>query len=122
MQIHSVEVVPAGLEFKCDEETPILVAANRAGLVLPYGCRKGNCGTCKAQVLSGEVDLEVESTYSLSQFEQDQGFTLLCSAYALSDLVLELDVDVEELTAPSSVADFDGEVLEVSELTHDIRR
>lgn len=122
MEIHTIEVVPAGLEFKCDEETPILQAANQAGLVLPYGCRKGNCGTCKAQVLDGEVDLETESTYSLSQFEQDQGFTLLCSAYAVSDLVLEIDVDVEELTAPSTASDINGEVVEVTALTHDIRR
>ena len=42
-----------------------------AGFALPYGCRKGNCGTCKAQVLEGEVDLEIDSIYSLSDFERE---------------------------------------------------
>jgi propane monooxygenase reductase subunit len=93
-------------------------------LSLPYGCRKGNCGTCKAQVLEGEVDLEIESAYTLSDFERDQGFTLLCSAYALEDATVEMEgldaSELEEMLAPP--ATFMAQVLEVTELTRDIRR
>jgi propane monooxygenase reductase subunit len=119
----SVEVLPAGVRFDCGENEPVLAAAIRAGLSLPYGCRKGNCGTCKAQVLDGEAFLEVESIYSLSDFERDQGFTLLCSAFPATDLVVEmegLDRDTleTELTPPRTI---NGRVAWISHLTHDIR-
>jgi propane monooxygenase reductase subunit len=122
-RLHTVTVLPADATFDCTEDETILDAAIRRGFALPYGCRKGNCGTCKAQVLDGEVDLEIESTYTLSDFEQQQGFTLLCSAYAVSDATVEMEgldaSDLEEqLTAP---ADYVGEVVRVETLTHDIR-
>lgn len=120
---HQVTVLPAGVSFDCSEEETILEAAVRRGFALPYGCRKGNCGTCKAQVLEGEVDLEVESMYSLSDFERDQGFTLLCSAYAVCDTTVEMEgldaSDLAETMSPAS--EFLAEVLEVRPLTSDIR-
>jgi propane monooxygenase reductase subunit len=119
---HSVTVLPVRVEFAATEEEPILEAAIRAGLVLPYGCRKGNCGSCKAQVLDGEAELEIASSYSISEFEQQQGFTLLCSAYALSDLTIEMEgLDVEEVSSGTPPRRFTGTVSAVAELTHDIR-
>jgi propane monooxygenase reductase subunit len=121
-EIFSIELVPGGLKFECDEDTKLLDAAVKAGLGLPYGCRKGNCGTCKVQVLDGEVDLDIPSSYSLSQYEQDRGVTLLCSAYAMSDLVLEvegLDIDLAKSAIPPR--EIAGEVAAIEPLTHDIR-
>jgi propane monooxygenase reductase subunit len=121
--VHTVTLLPAGVTFECSEEETILEAAIRRGFALPYGCRKGNCGTCKAQVLDGEVDLEIESAYTLSDFEQQQGFTLLCSAYALGDATVEMEgldaSDLEEHLA--AVGEYVGEVVEVGTLTCDIR-
>src|SRR5581483_3613759 len=121
--VHTLTLLPADVTFECSEDETILSAAIRRGLSLPYGCRKGNCGTCKAQVLDGEVDLEIESAYSLSDFEWDQGFTLLCSAYALCDTTIEMEgLDASDLDdgLPGPV-DFLAEVLEVRRLTRDIR-
>jgi propane monooxygenase reductase subunit len=123
MTAHSIEIRPSGVRFDCDEETSLLDAATQAGLAVPYGCRKGNCGTCKAQVLDGEVDFDPPSEYSLSQFERDQGITLLCSSYALGDVVLEVDgMDSETTTVANPPRNLKGEVLELTALTHDIRR
>jgi propane monooxygenase reductase subunit len=118
----TIELVPGGLKFQCDEDTKLLDAAVQAGLGLPYGCRKGNCGTCKVQVLDGEVDLDIPSTYSLSQWEQDRGVTLLCSAYAISDLVLEVDgLDMDIVANAIPPREIAGEVSAIEPLTHDIR-
>jgi propane monooxygenase reductase component len=120
--LHEITVLPANVTVKCSEEETILEAAIRAGFGLPYGCRKGHCSTCKAQVLDGEVDLEVDSIYSLSDFERDQGFTLLCSAYPLSDATIEIEgLDAAELDGAVPAADYEAEVVAVSALTHDIR-
>lgn len=122
MSVHTINVVPAGLQFPCDEETSLLEAAAAAGYLMPYGCRKGNCGTCKAMVLDGEVDLDTPSVYSLSEFEQRQGTTLLCSAYPLSDLVVEMEeLEIREVNAATAAHEVGGTITEVAELTHDIR-
>jgi propane monooxygenase reductase subunit len=120
--LHEIVVLPANVTVKCSEEETILDAAIRAGFALPYGCRKGNCSTCKAQVLAGEVDLEVESIFSLSDFEREQGFTLLCSAYPLSDATVEIEgLDAAELDGVVPPSDYEAEVVAVRALTHDIR-
>lgn len=121
MNTHSVTLLPADLHFECGEDETILSAALRHGCCLPYGCRKGNCGTCKAQVLEGEVDFVGQSTYALSEFERDQGFTLLCSAYPVADVAVEMEgLELEELDGAGRPTEASGFVERVVALTHDI--
>jgi len=40
---------------EADGETPILVAGERAGLELPFGCREGICHACTGTLCSGRV-------------------------------------------------------------------
>jgi ring-1,2-phenylacetyl-CoA epoxidase subunit PaaE len=58
--------------------TPILQAAERTGLALPYSCRDGICGTCRVKVIAGEVSLGEQ--YALEPWEIEAGFTLACQA------------------------------------------
>jgi ferredoxin-NADP reductase len=67
----------------------LLEQGEAAGLILPYSCRGGSCGSCKAKLISGEVT--GESTEGLSQEEQDQGYILLCSCTPLSDVEVAHD-------------------------------
>ncbi|MEK9721016.1 MAG: 2Fe-2S iron-sulfur cluster-binding protein [Quisquiliibacterium sp.] len=85
----NVTVRPSGHDFLVEGNDSILQAALKAGLGLNYGCGSGNCGLCKARVVSGEVREVMHSDYRLSQAEQQQGWVLLCSHTALSDLVIE---------------------------------
>jgi propane monooxygenase reductase subunit len=121
--VHTVTIVPADVTFDCSEEETILEAAIRRGFVLPYGCSQGRCGTCKARVIEGEVDLEIESAYTLSDFEQQEGFTLLCSAYALCDTTVEIDgLSGSGLGEPvAAPGEYIAEVVDVGTLTRDIR-
>ena len=49
---------------EADGETPILVAGERAGLELPYGCREGICHSCVGTLCSGRVrDLRMGKVY-----------------------------------------------------------
>ncbi len=45
----------SGVEAEADGGTPILVAGEEAGAVLPYGCRMGICHTCIGRLCSGEI-------------------------------------------------------------------
>ena len=50
-----VRFAKSGVEASCDGETPILVAGEEAGAVLPFGCRMGLCHTCVGRLCSGRV-------------------------------------------------------------------
>lgn len=52
---------------------------------LPYACKGGVCATCKAKVVEGEVEMDVN--YSLSEEEVKQGFVLTCQSHPISDKV-----------------------------------
>ncbi len=50
-----VKVQPSGHEYFVEGNESILEAGLKAGLHLDYGCSSGNCGSCRAKVLEGEV-------------------------------------------------------------------
>jgi ring-1,2-phenylacetyl-CoA epoxidase subunit PaaE len=57
----------------------VLDAGLRAGLDMPYSCHGGMCCTCRAKLLQGEVDMDVN--YSLAQWELDAGYVLTCQSH-----------------------------------------
>jgi len=87
---YEIRVLPAGRRFRARAGESVLEAALRQGVALPYACRSGTCGTCKARVLRGEVDHGASPETTLSEAERRQGWALLCQARALSDLELEV--------------------------------
>jgi NAD(P)H-flavin reductase/ferredoxin len=88
---YEVELAPGGETFEVAEGETILDAALRAGIDLKYGCRHGNCSTCKYLVEDGEVDFGHASAYSLPDAERDEGWALMCCATPLTDLLIQDD-------------------------------
>jgi propane monooxygenase reductase subunit len=120
---HTVRFEPVGLEIEVDEEETILNAAFRQGLMLMHGCKEGQCSACKSFLLDGEVDLDRYSTFALPDFEEAEGWTLLCRAHAYSDLEIELiNYDEEILRSGTPIRTVTTRVEAVDELTGDIRR
>lgn len=83
---------PADRQFEVVGADTLLEAALRAGLAINYGCSSGNCGLCKARVLSGEVRKVRTHDFVLSDAEKQQGYILLCSSTAVTDVELEAGV------------------------------
>ncbi|MDE3110933.1 MAG: 2Fe-2S iron-sulfur cluster binding domain-containing protein [Acidobacteriota bacterium] len=118
---HTITLLPFEKRFTCGEDETILAAALRQGINLRYGCKHGGCGTCKALIVDGEVDQLEASTFALMDFEREQGMALLCSAYPLGDLAIELsDYEESELEGGSPIGKFLAEVDAIEYLTHDI--
>jgi ferredoxin len=69
------------------EDQKILQAADAAGIDLPNSCNAGVCTTCAAQLLEGTV--EQSEGMGISPELQNEGYVLLCVAYARSDLKIE---------------------------------
>jgi propane monooxygenase reductase subunit len=120
---HIARLEPVGIELEVDEDETILDAAFRQGLMLMHGCKEGQCAACKSFLLDGEVDLDRYSTFALPDYEEQEGYTLLCRAHALSDVEIELiNYDEEVLRSGVPIVTATAEVEAVEDLTHDIRR
>ena len=98
----------------------LLDACLRAGVWLPHACGHGLCGTCKVEVLDGEVDHGAASPFALMDFERDEGFTLACTARASCDVTIEADIDEEPDAVIRPVRDFTGTVSRLEHMTGEI--
>ena len=70
--------VPAGVA--------VLDAAQRTRSDLPFACKGGVCGTCRARVTDGEVDMR--RNYALDDDEVERGFVLTCQTFPVGDAVV----------------------------------
>jgi ring-1,2-phenylacetyl-CoA epoxidase subunit PaaE len=73
-------------EVPVAEGESILDAALRAGMDLPYACKGGMCSTCRARLVEGEAEMDVN--YSLEPWELKAGFILTCQAHPKTDRVV----------------------------------
>lgn len=101
-----VTVLPSKQDFLVEGHDTLLEAAMRSGIPLNYGCSGGNCGLCKAKVVSGEVKKTRQHDFVISDAEKSQGYVLLCSNTAVSDVVIEAavansvqDIPFQQITA-----------------------
>jgi ferredoxin-NAD(P)+ reductase (naphthalene dioxygenase ferredoxin-specific) len=83
-----------------DEPVPVqagdtvLAALLRAGMAFPFSCQTGTCGTCKCELVSGEVHELDYSEHVLSAAERARGIVLACRAQVRTDVaVRRLDTE-----------------------------
>lgn len=68
----------------------ILEAALKTRADVPFACKGGVCCTCRAKVIEGEVEMDLN--YGLEPAEIEQNFVLTCQSHPVSDRVV-LDFD-----------------------------
>ncbi len=83
-----ITVVRDGLTREIEylnDDPSILDAAARAGMDVPYSCKSGVCGTCRAKLMEGQV--RMDRNFALEKGEVESGFVLTCQAHPLTDKV-----------------------------------
>jgi NAD(P)H-flavin reductase/ferredoxin len=73
------------------EGETVLDAALREGIAMPFDCRNGGCGECRARVLYGDIDPGNFQPAALGAEERARGFALMCCATPRSDLEIEYE-------------------------------
>ncbi|MDL5363529.1 2Fe-2S iron-sulfur cluster-binding protein [Halalkalicoccus sp. NIPERK01] len=76
-----------------DPDEPLLNAAERAGIGLPFGCRIGVCGTCTGRALDGGTR-HVEPPRALKGRHLEAGYVLTCIATPEVDCTVEVGTDI----------------------------
>lgn len=85
----TVSVTNAGGQITFDLASngeSILDAGLREMADLPYSCIAGACGTCRARLCSGTVDMETDA--ALSPAEREAGYVLTCQSHPTSEAVV----------------------------------
>jgi CDP-4-dehydro-6-deoxyglucose reductase len=120
MKQFQVKNINSGATFTVNEGESVLTAALRQGVMLPYSCKNGTCGSCKGRLESGEVHYPFHPPLALSREEIGEGSALLCQAEPTEDLVIH----VREIEAVRDihVRKMPVRVIEKTLLTPDVMR
>jgi CDP-4-dehydro-6-deoxyglucose reductase len=104
--------------FSVAPDQSLLDAALGASLNLPHSCKGGNCGSCRARLLQGEIDYPNGRPLGLSEAEAAEGFVLMCQARARSDLIIE----TYEITTPdlTLIKRLPARIERAQPLSHDV--
>jgi CDP-4-dehydro-6-deoxyglucose reductase/ferredoxin-NAD(P)+ reductase (naphthalene dioxygenase ferredoxin-specific) len=116
----TVTVADLNQSAPAEEGQTVLDALLAHGIGFAYSCQAGNCGTCRCELLSGDV-MELEySEHALSAEERSRGIVLACRAQVWGDVVVRrLDAEAF-IVHPSRV--LRCKVVGMTALTHDIIR
>lgn len=90
----TVEARSGVFAFGCRPGEVLLYAGLAEGLTLPHECATGTCGTCRARVMSGEVDVAWEAAPGAARLKRDKGDVLMCQTRAVGDCVLRVPSDI----------------------------
>ena len=114
-----VSLSKSNISFSAAPDQSLLDAALGASLNLPHSCKSGNCGSCRARLLQGEVHYPNGPPLGLSDAETADGFVLMCQARARSDLCIE----IHQVTTPEQalIKRLPARIERTSSLSHDVK-
>jgi toluene monooxygenase electron transfer component len=115
-----IKIVDGDIEFECRADDTISRAALRAGLGMPYECNVGSCGSCKVELLSGEINSAWTDAPALSERDRAKNRVLGCQAHPLGDCTIKVRLAGQYLPVHRPVQ-FSAVLVAVRDITHDIR-
>jgi len=106
--------------FIAQEDETILEAALRQSIGLPYGCRNGACGSCKGQLISGNIEYKDVPLTGLTVQDLDAGMILFCQAKPVSDIIIK----ARQIRAAGDLPlrKMPCRVIKIEKLNHDVLR
>ena len=106
--------------FETAQGARMLYAGLAAGIHLPYECGSGTCGTCKARLVSGEID-DLWPQAAGRKYLKQPGEFLMCQCVAKNDCAVEVAYFVYHMDPGACAPAFGrGTVKNTKMLTHDV--
>ena len=108
-------------QFVQDADDTVLRAALRGGVGIPYECNSGGCGSCRIQVVDGDVvDLWPDAPGRTDR-DRRKGLVLACQTRATSDVTIRVRTSGEYCGTTAPVRQM-ARVQAIDTVTHDMRR
>ncbi|WIM67191.1 benzoate 1,2-dioxygenase electron transfer component BenC [Corynebacterium breve] len=98
-----------------EEDQTITDAAYKARINIPFDCRDGACGTCKAFCESGEYEEGEYIDDAMTEDEADEGYILCCQTYPIADMVVQ--IATTSAAAKTGAATLIGHITELDRLS-----
>lgn len=115
-KIHQAQINDVAIEVNTKET--VLASALQQGLPMAHSCRAGGCGSCKCQLLEGEIKALTDFSYILNADELDNNFILACQSVPKTDLKIQANLSAQL----NQAQEVQGRVVAQEPLTHDITR
>jgi toluene monooxygenase electron transfer component len=109
-----------GAEFRCADDDTLLRAGLRAGLGFPYECNSGSCGTCKVELLEGQITSLRPDAPGLGDRDRAKNRVLACQARPATDCTIKVRLRPENVPHHRP-ARFRAKLEGVRDMTHDMR-
>ncbi|MFG1394729.1 FAD-binding oxidoreductase [Xanthobacter agilis] len=87
---HRITIEGGGVFDVSAEENALLRGALRAGVGFPYDCSVGGCGSCRFELISGEMETLWAAAPGLSERDRRRGKRLACQSRPLGDCTIKL--------------------------------
>lgn len=117
---YSVTVQSSGHTFTVNDGESVLDAALRQGIILPYGCRNGACGSCMGEIASGAVSYVDGLPPALSEADAAANKALFCQARPAGDL--EIVIREVDAARDIEIRNWPCRVESIEQLAHDVLR
>lgn len=115
-----ITVAETGEQFDCAADDTILRAGLRAGLGLSYECNVGSCGSCKTELVAGEVDSNWPQAPALNDRDRSRNRILGCQSRPLGDCTIKPRIGPQYVTGVLPQR-FQATLVACRNLTHDMR-
>ena len=115
---HQARINNDSIPLTVEAGKDLLSAALEAGLAWPHDCRKGNCSTCRCRLTSGKIRARTDFETVLTPEELEAGWVLACQSELRNDIEVEVELTSTERQSP--VVHYQGTIIRVLPLTHDI--
>lgn len=116
----TVTIMPANISFDVKSNQSILEAGLANGYAMPHSCTVGTCGSCKCDKTEGKIRELSNFAYVLDAHELQNDVILTCQSSLKSNVTINIpEFELKQLHPPE---DFDGRIVETTNLTHDTKK
>ena len=117
--VFNIQIEDQEESYICDANDTILRSALRAGLGFPYECNSGGCGSCKFELVEGDVNTIWENAPGLSHRDIRKGRKLACQSIPQGDCIIKTNPDVRFCPKNKPIR-ASAELYRVNQLTADM--
>jgi len=118
--MHAITLATTETRYSCADDDTLLRAGLREGLGLAYECNVGSCGTCKVELIEGELHNRWPAAPGLNERDRARGRVLACQSQPLTACTIKARV-LSEYRPLHRPRRFRATLVATVDLTHDMR-